>query len=246
MLSTACLQLHPAIKASQWLTDMHYMQASCKALAQAVKEYMCHAHLHIPVPPPPSCPHDCMHACNFNILWSSTQPVLCVYSSPPILPCLPLKTEAGCIRAGNFKTLAQAVELYTANAMRLLLPSSLRCLPLKTEAGCIRAGNFKTLAQAVEEYTADAMRLALADAGDGMEDANFVEDTADKAILRLTKVTTLWRGGERRVEAGKWGGGKVVGAGKRGGGKVVGAGKRGGGKAGRRESGGGRPMLLRC
>lgn len=50
------------------------------------------------------------------------------------------------------------------------------------------AGNFKTLAQAVEEYTADAMRLALADSGDGMEDANFVVDTADKGILRLTKV----------------------------------------------------------
>ena len=32
------------------------------------------------------------------------------------------------------------------------------------------------------------MRLALADAGDGMEDANFVHDTADKGILRLTKV----------------------------------------------------------
>ena len=50
------------------------------------------------------------------------------------------------------------------------------------------AGNFKTLAQAVQEYTADALRLALADAGDGMEDANFVHDTADKGILRLTKV----------------------------------------------------------
>ena len=33
------------------------------------------------------------------------------------------------------------------------------------------------------------MRLALADAGDGMEDANFVVDTADKGILRLTKVS---------------------------------------------------------
>ncbi len=52
----------------------------------------------------------------------------------------------------------------------------------------LHAGNFKTLAQAVQEYTADAMRLALADAGDGMEDANFVHDTADKGILRLTKV----------------------------------------------------------
>lgn len=49
-------------------------------------------------------------------------------------------------------------------------------------------GNFKTLRQAIEEYTADGMRLALADSGDGMDDANFVMDTADKAILRLTKV----------------------------------------------------------
>ena len=29
------------------------------------------------------------------------------------------------------------------------------------------------------------MRLALADAGDSIEDANFVEKTADAAILRL-------------------------------------------------------------
>ena len=53
------------------------------------------------------------------------------------------------------------------------------------------AGNFKTLAQAVQLYTADGMRLALADAGDGMEDANFVDNTADKGILRLTKVRPM-------------------------------------------------------
>lgn len=88
----------------------------------------------------------------------------------------------------------------------------------------------------MEEYTADAMRLALADAGDGMEDANFVEDTADKAILRLTKVTMLWRGREWRVEGGKAGRQESGGG---GGGK---AGRREsgrGGKAGRQESGGG-------
>ncbi|KAL3159318.1 hypothetical protein ABBQ32_011271 [Trebouxia sp. C0010 RCD-2024] len=69
-------------------------------------------------------------------------------------------------------------------------PKSMRCnghLLLNGEKMSKSTGNFKTLAQAVEEYTADAMRLALADAGDGMEDANFVEDTADKGILRLTK-----------------------------------------------------------
>ena len=66
----------------------------------------------------------------------------------------------------------------------------------------MHAGNFKTLAQAVEEYTADAMRLALADAGDGMEDANFVEDTADKGILRLTKVPMLTE--PRTQGGGNW------------------------------------------
>ena len=48
-------------------------------------------------------------------------------------------------------------------------------------------GNFKTLKAAIEEYSSDAMRFALADAGDTIEDANFVDDTANAAILRLTK-----------------------------------------------------------
>ena len=48
-------------------------------------------------------------------------------------------------------------------------------------------GNFKTLNQAIFEYSADAMRIALADAGDGVEDANFEDSTANAAILRLTK-----------------------------------------------------------
>lgn len=41
--------------------------------------------------------------------------------------------------------------------------------------------------QAVAEYSADAMRWALADAGDGLDDANFETTTANAAILRLTK-----------------------------------------------------------
>ncbi len=51
--------------------------------------------------------------------------------------------------------------------------------------GC--SGNFKTLEQAILEYGADAMRIALADAGDAMDDANFEHQTANGAILRLTK-----------------------------------------------------------
>ncbi|XP_041972979.1 leucine--tRNA ligase, cytoplasmic isoform X2 [Aricia agestis] len=46
-------------------------------------------------------------------------------------------------------------------------------------------GNFLTLSECIDKYSADAMRLALADSGDSVEDANFVEVTADAAILRL-------------------------------------------------------------
>lgn len=46
-------------------------------------------------------------------------------------------------------------------------------------------GNFLTLTEAVQKFSADGMRLCLADAGDSVEDANFVETTADAGILRL-------------------------------------------------------------
>ena len=46
-------------------------------------------------------------------------------------------------------------------------------------------GNFLTLYEAVEKYSADGTRLCLADSGDSIEDANFVETTADAGILRL-------------------------------------------------------------
>ncbi|KAG8222240.1 hypothetical protein J437_LFUL001438 [Ladona fulva] len=46
-------------------------------------------------------------------------------------------------------------------------------------------GNFLTLSEAIEKFSADGMRLCLADAGDSVEDANFVESMADAGILRL-------------------------------------------------------------
>lgn len=46
-------------------------------------------------------------------------------------------------------------------------------------------GNFLTLSEAVKKFSADGMRLCLADAGDSVEDANFVETMADAGILRL-------------------------------------------------------------
>jgi len=46
-------------------------------------------------------------------------------------------------------------------------------------------GNSLTLKEGVEKFGADAMRLSLADAGDGIEDANFDEKTANANILRV-------------------------------------------------------------
>ena len=46
-------------------------------------------------------------------------------------------------------------------------------------------GNFLTLNDAVKKFGADASRVALADAGDGVEDANFEETVANSSILRL-------------------------------------------------------------
>jgi leucyl-tRNA synthetase len=46
-------------------------------------------------------------------------------------------------------------------------------------------GNTLTMRQGIEKFGAGAMRLALADAGDGIEDANFDEKSANANILRL-------------------------------------------------------------
>ncbi|XP_071938457.1 leucine--tRNA ligase, cytoplasmic-like [Coffea arabica] len=71
-----------------------------------------------------------------------------------------------------------------------LWPRGFRCnghIMLNSEKMSKSTGNFRTLRQAIEEFSADATRFSLADAGDGMDDANFVFDTANAAILRLTK-----------------------------------------------------------
>lgn len=46
-------------------------------------------------------------------------------------------------------------------------------------------GNFLTLSEAIKKFSADGTRFCLADAGDSIEDANFVESMADAGILRL-------------------------------------------------------------
>ena len=48
-------------------------------------------------------------------------------------------------------------------------------------------GTFITMKDACVEYSADATRFTLADAGDGLEDANFEKKSANAAILKLTK-----------------------------------------------------------
>uniref|UniRef100_A0A8C5V970 Leucine--tRNA ligase, cytoplasmic n=1 Tax=Microcebus murinus TaxID=30608 RepID=A0A8C5V970_MICMU len=58
-------------------------------------------------------------------------------------------------------------------------------LLLNSEKMSKSTGNFLTLNQAIDKFSADGMRLALADAGDTVEDANFVETMADAGILRL-------------------------------------------------------------
>ncbi|KAI3968077.1 hypothetical protein MKX01_015597 [Papaver californicum] len=69
-------------------------------------------------------------------------------------------------------------------------PRGFQCnghIMLNSEKMSKSTGNFKTLRLAIEDFSADATRFALADAGDGMDDANFVFDTSTSAIMRLTK-----------------------------------------------------------
>ncbi|OBT88880.1 leucyl-tRNA synthetase [Pseudogymnoascus sp. 03VT05] len=58
-------------------------------------------------------------------------------------------------------------------------------LTLNGEKMAKSTGNFMTLDEMVKKYGADASRIALADAGDGVADANFEEDVADNNVLRL-------------------------------------------------------------
>eukprot|EP00698_Gefionella_okellyi_P005563 TRINITY_DN15067_c0_g1_i1.p1 TRINITY_DN15067_c0_g1~~TRINITY_DN15067_c0_g1_i1.p1 ORF type:complete len:1078 (+),score=262.34 TRINITY_DN15067_c0_g1_i1:34-3234(+) len=67
-------------------------------------------------------------------------------------------------------------------------PKSIRCnghVLLNNEKMSKSTGNFLTLSEGVEKYSADAMRFALAMAGDGVEDANFADEVANSAILKL-------------------------------------------------------------
>lgn len=67
-------------------------------------------------------------------------------------------------------------------------PKSIRAnghLLLNSEKMSKSTGNFLTLTDAIQKYSADGMRMTLADAGDSVEDANFVETVAEANLLRL-------------------------------------------------------------
>lgn len=61
-------------------------------------------------------------------------------------------------------------------------------LMLNSEKMSKSTGNFMTLKQALQKYGADATRFALADSGDGLDDANFEESVADNIILTLNRL----------------------------------------------------------
>lgn len=46
-------------------------------------------------------------------------------------------------------------------------------------------GNFLTLGDCINKFGVDATRVTLADAGDGLDDANFDTDVANSMILKL-------------------------------------------------------------
>ena len=49
-------------------------------------------------------------------------------------------------------------------------------------------GNFRTLKETVDQYTSDAARLALADAGDSLDDPNFVTNNLPSIISKLGQI----------------------------------------------------------
>lgn len=70
-------------------------------------------------------------------------------------------------------------------------PQSIFCngqIQIDNEKMAKSKGNFITLREAIDTYGADATRLACADAGDSMDDANFVRETAAGFVLKLTTI----------------------------------------------------------
>jgi len=69
-----------------------------------------------------------------------------------------------------------------------MMPRSIFCngyLNLNDQKMSKSTGNFLTIRQSVEQFGVEATRMTFADAGDGLDDANFETGLADAAILKL-------------------------------------------------------------
>ena len=69
-----------------------------------------------------------------------------------------------------------------------MMPKSYFCngyMVLNNEKMSKSTGNFLTIKDCIQKFGADATRITLADAGDGLDDANFDTDVANAAILKL-------------------------------------------------------------
>lgn len=68
-------------------------------------------------------------------------------------------------------------------------PRSMYCngyMVLNNEKMSKSTGNFLTVRDCIEKFGCDATRITLADAGDGLDDANFDTDVANATILKLS------------------------------------------------------------
>jgi len=69
-----------------------------------------------------------------------------------------------------------------------MMPRSFYCngyMVLNNEKMSKSTGNFLTVKDCINKFGADATRITLADAGDGLDDANFDTDVANATILKL-------------------------------------------------------------
>lgn len=69
-----------------------------------------------------------------------------------------------------------------------MMPRSIFCngyMVLNNEKMSKSTGNFLTIKDCISKFGVDATRLTLADAGDGLDDANFETDVANASILKL-------------------------------------------------------------
>ncbi|ONI14318.1 hypothetical protein PRUPE_4G275400 [Prunus persica] len=93
-------------------------------------------------------------------------------------------TDECLVRISSRIILTFCIYNHTTIMLKKHWPRGYRCnghLMLNSKKMSKSTGNFLTLRLAIEEYSADATRMA-ADAGDGVDDANFVFDTANAAI----------------------------------------------------------------